>query len=69
MLLGQVDGLFLIVDGAVIHHYPLLLCVFLYLLLVDFLEELSDEVQVLEFTVVSLDETPVGQSVIPDDGY
>lgn len=67
MLFGQVDCLFLIVDGAVVHHDPLLLGLFLYLLLVDLLEQLPDEVQVLELAVVSLDEAPVGQSVITDD--
>lgn len=69
MFLGQVDGLLLIVDGAVVHHDPLLLGVFLLLLLlVDLLEELPDEVKVLEFTVVSLNETPVSQSIVSDDG-
>lgn len=68
VLLGQVDGLLLIVDGAVVHHDPLLLRVVLLLLLVDLLEELPDEVKVLEFAVVALDETPVGQSIVANDG-
>lgn len=68
MLLGQVDGLLLIVDGAIVHHDPFLLGVFLLLLLVDLLEQLTDEVEVLEFAVVALDEAPVGESVNADDG-
>jgi hypothetical protein len=58
------------VDGAVVHHYPLLLRLLLHALqLIDLLEELADEVEVLELAVVSLDESPVRQSVVANDRY
>jgi hypothetical protein len=58
------------VDGAVVHHYPLLLRLLLHALqLIDLLEELSDEVEVLELAVVSFDESPVRQSVVANDRY
>jgi hypothetical protein len=58
------------VDGAVVHHYPLLLLLLLHALqLIDLLEELADEVEVLELAVVSFDESPVRQSVVANDRY
>jgi hypothetical protein len=36
---------------------------------VQLLKELTDEIQILEFTVVSLDKTPMGDTVISYIGY
>ena len=37
-------------------------------MLVDLLEELPDEVEILELAVVTLDEAPMCQAVVGDDG-
>lgn len=68
MLSGQIDGLLLVVDGAIIHDDPLLLRILLRFVLVDLLEKLPYEVEVLELAVVSLNETPMRQTVVRDDG-
>jgi hypothetical protein len=73
----QVDGLFLVVDGAVVEHEPLLPLVFLgsafflgqlLFLLLHPREELLYEIQIFVFAVCALDDAPVGQSVIRDYG-
>lgn len=68
MLPRQIDGLLLIVDRAIVHHDPLLLRILLGFMLADLLEKLTDEVEVLELAVVPLDETPMRQTVVRDDG-
>lgn len=67
MLSGQIDSLLLIMDGAIIHDDPLLLRILLRFVLVDLLEKLPYEVEVLELAVVSLNETPMRQTVVRDD--
>lgn len=66
-LFGQLHGLLLVVDGAVVHDEPLL-PVLVVPELVEFLEELLDEVEVLILAVGALDDAPVGESLLADDG-
>ena len=54
-------------DGTVIHNQPLL-SVGVFLHLVNFLEQLFYEVEVFVFSVCSFNDTPVSQSLLPDDG-
>ena len=64
MLFSQVNSLLFVMDSTVIHNYPTLFWIILRLMFHQFLEKFSDKVQIFKFSVVALNEPPMGQAII-----
>ena len=60
----QLHGFLLVVDGAVVHDQPLLSP---FLGAVEPLEQLMDEVEILVFAIVAINDPPVRQPLLPND--